>query len=298
LIVPAALNSLQEVQYLDDLMALHYVDCIVLDGYQFDQAYRKGLAKLDRVFTCFDDTNQSGSLPVDMIINGAANAHTLGYEKTAPSALLCTGEKYRILRQEFVANTMHEDRNNWPDRHRLTIVMGGSDPLDITRKLLNELQERDLHHVITVVIGAAYPWQNELKTFIQRTTLQIELLENCQTMAEVFLQSKLVVSAAGGTQFELLACATPAMLVVAADNQVNATVQAIEQGWCESIDCRLLVGSEQQLNIMSKIANKIECLYQQPQQLADKHLHALNYKQVNGADNVLECMLGLANKAG
>lgn len=293
-IVPADLNIEHETRYLEELAQEQLYDCLVLDGYQFSPAYRHALSKSDLVLVCFDDTNQTGKLPVDMVINGAANAADLGYENTASNALLCLGEEFRILRQEFLTNEVLQKKVEWQSRHRLTLVMGGSDPLDITCKILVELQSRECRYPITIITGAAYPWSNELTLLIQQSHLQVELVENCQAMADLFLQSRLVVSAAGGTQFELLACATPAILLVVADNQVNATQQAITQTWCDSVDCRAL--EVNQKAVMTSVIDKIDNLFQDEAKLQNMHQRALTLQRAEGASRVVQCMSGLANK--
>ena len=48
----------------------------------------------------------------------------------------------------------------------------------------------------------------------------------------------LTVSAAGSSQFELACAGSPAILLVVADNQLDASLQAVQQGWCDVIDMR------------------------------------------------------------
>ena len=86
-------------------------------------------------------------------------------------------------------------------------------------------------------------------------------------MADLWCHSRLAIAAAGGSQFELVACETPSVLLMIAENQRNASEQAAEQGWCvvrQAIDnldlpalaaqVSMLWADNAQLNNMSQAA--------------------------------------------
>lgn len=200
-----------------------------MDSYQFDEPYWEAFNQFASSLIVFDDNNDSGNLFADMVLNSAQNTASLGHEITAPKAQYCLGAEYRISRQKFVEKGIEQVKGSWQLRRQLTIVMGDSDPENMTVGQLAQLQAQRFNSPITVVTGAAYVFTSQFETFVSDTCLQVTHYENCQSMAKVFVESQLVVSAAGGTQFELLACATPAFLLVVADNQVNATQAATKQ---------------------------------------------------------------------
>jgi spore coat polysaccharide biosynthesis predicted glycosyltransferase SpsG len=94
----------------------------------------------------------------------------------------------------------------------------------------------------------------------------------------------LAVSAAGGSQFELLACAVPAMLVVVAENQKNASQEAASQGWCKVFNVDDLDADELAMQCIS--------LWQKPELLGLMHQKALEFPVVDGAKNIVELMSG------
>lgn len=238
IVLPESDDLLQQARCLCAYLADMQPDILVLDGYQFNQGYRSILAKSDIPLVLFDDNNNSGDLHADMVINSAANADKLGYDATASNAKYCLGSDYRILRQEFSGPDIQQAAKQWNNRQALSILMGGSDPDNATLQLLQQLQEKPFSAPIEVATGGAYAFAEQLENFKADTRLNITHHKNCQEIAELFVRSKLVISAAGGTQFELLACGAPAILLVVADNQVNATQQAVNQGWCQSYDLR------------------------------------------------------------
>ena len=254
------------------------VNWLVLDGYQFDQTYRHSLQSSEFKFAVFDDMNNSGLLHADLVINGAPNATLHNYRLTAPNALLAIGENYQVLRQEFLKLI----NNEWEKRKNLTLIFGGSDPKNLTIKVLQSLQKLSSTMPITVITGAAYTRLQDLTDVVTTSELQITHLHDCQNMASVLVNTKLAISAAGGSQFELLACAVPSILVVVAENQRNASQEAASQGWCK-------VFNGDDLNA-DELVMKCISIFQQPELLSLMHKKTLQFPVVDGAKNIVEMM--------
>lgn len=228
-------NSVQEeILYLADLAAHHNCFGLVLDGYQFDQRYRQALYDIPVKHICFDDSNTMQHLFTDLVINGAQQADQLNYSATASNAILCLGKEYRILRQEFY----HQAQSGLHPRDSLTIVMGGSDPSNLTLPLVRAFIQQRFSGRLQVLTGSAYKHSSALSELVDSSKLNIDYQHDCQNIAQQFWRSKLVVSAAGGSQFELQACGCAAVLLVVADNQLLATQYAYDQGGCDMLDIR------------------------------------------------------------
>jgi UDP-2,4-diacetamido-2,4,6-trideoxy-beta-L-altropyranose hydrolase len=253
-------------------------DWLTLDGYHFEQDYRHSLQCNSFKLAVFDDMNNSGELYADMIINGALNAALHDYQLTAPKALLAVGKNYQVLRQEFLqlADTTCSERKN------LSIMFGGSDPQNMTIKVLQSLCQSNASMPIIIITGAAYVGLHELADLIKSSELDITHLHDCQNMAGVMVNTKLALSAAGSSQFELLACATPSILVVVAENQNIASQDAASQGWCQVVNSDNLSATELVMQSLS--------LWKQPDLLSSMHQKALLYPVVDGAKNIIELM--------
>jgi UDP-2,4-diacetamido-2,4,6-trideoxy-beta-L-altropyranose hydrolase len=267
-----------EAQWLTKQCEDLAVDWLVLDGYEFQQDYRFALRSAVFKLAVFDDINDSGALYADLVINGAPNAELINYQQTAANAVLAVGEYYRILRPEFLQLA----DKSWSGRNCMTLMFGGSDPLNLTMSLLNLLEKSALSMPIVVITGAAYGHLANLEKWLTTSTLAIQHLHDCQHMAEVLSKTCLAVSAAGGAQFELLACATPAILLVTAKNQLFASQQAAQQGWCEVINI-------EQTSITA-LAEQCINLWQQPQKLQHMHQQALTLTTHDGAKHIVELM--------
>jgi UDP-2,4-diacetamido-2,4,6-trideoxy-beta-L-altropyranose hydrolase len=281
LAIPEAIADIDKTAELDWLITQCTdlrVDWLVLDGYQFDQAYRYALQSNAFKLAIFDDMNNSGALYADMLINGALNAALHRYQLTAPKASLAIGQGYQVLRQEF----LQPMNKKWSDRKSLTLMFGGSDPPNLTLLALQSLSNVNASMPITIITGAAYAGLGDLSDLIKSSELDITHLHDCQHMAAVLVTTKLALSAAGGSQFELLACATPSILVVVAENQKLASQDAENQGWCQVVNNDDLSVDELVMHCLS--------LWQQPNLLLTMHQKALLYPAVDGAKNIVKLM--------
>ncbi|WP_438864909.1 UDP-2,4-diacetamido-2,4,6-trideoxy-beta-L-altropyranose hydrolase [Neptunicella sp.] len=280
ILIPDDISSDTEIDWLAQHCGLSEWDFVVLDGYQFSNDYRQKLHQSVNKLVLFDDNNNSGQLYADMVINSADHASQLNYAETAAQAIHCLGSGYRILRQEFYL----QPPVTWSQRHSLTIMLGGSDTLNLTLPILQGLQVKAKDIPVRVITGAAYPYLESLQTYIRRSTQSIQHIHNCQQMAEMMSYSRLVVSAAGGSQFELLACHTPAILLIVAENQRSATELAAQQGWCEIVDCAGQIETDAIVNQMVDLwhdGNRLQSMHKHAQQLSSRD---------EGADNLLDAI--------
>ncbi|WP_412972738.1 UDP-2,4-diacetamido-2,4,6-trideoxy-beta-L-altropyranose hydrolase [Glaciecola sp. MF2-115] len=285
---------------LDSVPELAKTDSVLLlDGYQFDYVYQSTLKNLGVKFAYFDDINafyqhdQNNVLQhqADIIINGAESAHSLHYEKNAQQSSLCIGNDYLLLRREF----HYLSPTPLSQRHTLLINFGGADVNNYSTQLLLALDKAGFASPVRVVSGAAFKHLDSLEHCLQNdlkaSTMPVQHIHDAQEMASLMQHSRLAVCAAGGTQFELLACATPSILVVVAENQLPATQHAASQGWCDicewqdQVDIDALV---KQILALWQDESLIQSKYQRAVQELDK----LSFK---GAENMLNVLTELAH---
>jgi UDP-2,4-diacetamido-2,4,6-trideoxy-beta-L-altropyranose hydrolase len=272
------LKEAEEVPWIHAHCQHNRASWLILDGYQFSENYRLELRTEHYKLAMFDDMNDSGSLHTELVINGSNAAANIDYQQTAPNALLATGERFSVLRQEFI----EIENLSWDARTSLLVMFGGSDPYNKTIEVVDALTKCNATAPIVLITGAAYSRLTELKTVIEKSGLNIRHIHDCQSMVAELTQSRLTISAAGGSQFELRACATPAILVVVADNQKPATQQAVKQAWCRSVNAQ----TKSVLHIVQMALQ----LWRQSDLLCAMHQSALQLPINDGAQHIVELM--------
>lgn len=255
---------------------------VVVDGYTFSEGFIHSLCDGETPVVLLDDIMQPGFERVALICNPAGEHLHSAYQQANPTALLCLGSRYRLLRREFSV-TMPLPI---VQRVSLTINMGGSDPVGLTVPLLKAIADALPEAPIRVVTGPGYQQLEALQTVIASSQSAIQHVHNCQDMADLWSNARLAIAAAGGSQFELAACLTPSVLLVVADNQINATQQAATQGWCESWDARDKPN-------FTALVSRIVSLWENDAELATMHQKAQAHAETQGALELLSCIARL-----
>jgi spore coat polysaccharide biosynthesis predicted glycosyltransferase SpsG len=187
-----------------------------------------------------------------------------------------------VLRQEFATVKPQP----YSQRNSLLLIFGGSDPCHLTLPLLQLFDSYSVDFPITVITGGGYQHLAELKLLIDSTKLTVEHHHDCQHLAPLMAKSRLAISGAGGSQFELQCCATPSILVVVAQNQLFASQQAKRQGWCEVLEYQ----QESPESSLNQMANAAINLWQQPEVLETMYTKANAIPCESGVQSILKQM--------
>ncbi|MFT6898245.1 MAG: UDP-2,4-diacetamido-2,4,6-trideoxy-beta-L-altropyranose hydrolase [Paraglaciecola sp.] len=280
------MTMVDECNWLNKKCAALQADWLILDGYSFDYEYRRNVSNISASLAIFDDGNLcSVAKPdprVQLVINWATQAEQLPYREVVPNASLCVGDNFRVLRQEF----LKKNNTPWLQRRGLLLMFGGSDPFDLTLPLLTLFCQSAVRMPIIVVTGAAYQHTRALQVVISNSELSITHLHDCQNMAQVLGNARLVISAAGASQYELLSCATPCILTVVAENQRFASEKAAKQGWCTVKQ----YDDTQPTNTLKQLCELGLGLWQQPELLLAMHRHALEHQNEMGITRIINML--------
>lgn len=213
------IGSVADQQALCRLADSVDASAVVVDGYHFDSRY---LAAVQQCYpTVVMDDLGGSSLPVDLVVNSDYGAEKLAYS-TSGSPQLLLGSSYALLRSEFIRRARTLDSAPSPlGLAKVLITFGGSDPANASVRVLHSLIDREPLH-IHVVLGGGYQHRLELSGVVQLAEERghiVELISNPSDMATCLAWADMVISAAGGTLWELsyLGLAVAAYSVV--DNQ-------------------------------------------------------------------------------
>lgn len=259
----------------------HHINCksLILDGYQFNDEYRKKLSLLPLQISCFDDVNDLNSLHCDLVINALPSAHLIGYDKSAPIATKLLGLSYSIIRQEFIKATSVEYHN----RKSILVNFGGSDVLNFTIPTIKALISSHLinHHKVVVVTGGAFEKETEVQALCLRAGF--EHIHNCKKMSTILHQCKLAICAPGAIIYELAYCGVPSVFITVADNQLLSAEAHQHLGWCQVVD-------GQDVDAVEQAIKKSELLCDDTIKLTERSVRASSLVDGHGVDRIIDAL--------
>ncbi|MFZ5994610.1 MAG: UDP-2,4-diacetamido-2,4,6-trideoxy-beta-L-altropyranose hydrolase [Thermodesulfobacteriota bacterium] len=207
---------------------------IAADGYRFDTRYQRMVKGCGARLLMMDDYGHADRYHADVILNQSANGNEDFYEKIESYTSLLLGPRYALLRREFL-KWRGWSRETPEVGHKLLVTLGGSDPDNISLKVIDSikmLSHSDLE--VKIIAGPSNMHVSGLKHTIyersvngQRSTVNISLLSAPHNIPELMAWADLAISAAGITCWELAFMQLPALLLVVADNQ-NCVADRLE----------------------------------------------------------------------
>ncbi len=238
-------GSAEDMQQTIDAALFHKAEWLVVDGYHFDAHY---VSELQNVLSLLviDDNGELESYSSELVLNQNVHARAEMYAKRAPRTRLLLGPHYALLRNEFTAY------RNWarkvPERGtRILLTMGGSDPKDLTPRVLSALADLSIDNLqIRVVVGGSAENRSGVAEKAERFPGRVEVMSNVANMAESMVWADLAIAGAGTTCWEMCLLGMPAILVVVAENQrfiaehLARIGAAVNAGPAESLDCSFL----------------------------------------------------------
>jgi UDP-2,4-diacetamido-2,4,6-trideoxy-beta-L-altropyranose hydrolase len=227
---------------------------IVVDGYPFKSAYQEILKAAGFYLLIIDDMGRAGRYYADLILSQDIGAAAVRYIYREPYTRLLLGAEYILLRTEFL---------RWRDRQpvvedpvrRVFVTMGGADPHNVTRKVIDALRSDEFAAMeIVIVVGESNPRFDELLVACREAGISLQ--RNVADMSEQMARADVAITAAGGTALELAFMGVPMLIIVSADDQkLNATnleraSAGISLGWCDSVTTRQI-----QLSLLELVSN-------------------------------------------
>jgi UDP-2,4-diacetamido-2,4,6-trideoxy-beta-L-altropyranose hydrolase len=196
-------------------------DWVVLDAYHFDGDYQLWLVEAGLCVLAFDDFQHAEHYPAHLILNQNFGARADRYVERAPHTRLLLGPRYVQLRRDFRA--LEVPARDVPERaRRVLVTFGGSDPENVSTRVVRALNEVDGPLDVQVLVGGANPHRAALEDAASGSPHEVTLVTDATDMPARMLWADLAVAASGGTVWELMRVGTPQVGIVIADNQLLA----------------------------------------------------------------------------
>lgn len=201
---------------------------VVADGYRFGDRWQRQIKAAGLRLLLLDDHAHAEYYSADMVLNQNLNADASLYAAREPYTQLLLGTRYAQIRREFLA-WADAPREFPPVARSVLVTLGGSDPKNVTSKVLEALiRLPDLNG--TVVVGGSNPHYDQLAASASRHGPRIRLERDSSRMAELMAQADFAVAAAGSTTWEMAFMGLPGLLIVVADNQRQPAKDLAEAG--------------------------------------------------------------------
>lgn len=214
-----AAGTADDAKKTSALAAELYAAWIVVDGYQFKSEYQRAVKDSGSKLLFFDDYGHCDHYSADLVLNQNLDASENLYAAREPYTRLLLGTKYCLLRREFRA-WREWKREIAPVARKVLITMGGSDPENVTDRVMKALQIASIERAeAAILVGGSNPHFSELQRVASQFDFPLKLHRDASNIAELMSWADVAVSAAGSTCWELAFLGLPALLLDLAENQ-------------------------------------------------------------------------------
>lgn len=198
----------KELPVLADYIRKQQVRQMIVDSYSATEYYLRELNQLTSVV--YIDDLREGVYDVDILLAFSmgenSEAFYSQYYNNKHTRLL-VGSQYVPLREEF-QNVGEKEHSAIYD---VMITTGGTDTYNVAGRLMERF--REVYPELGLVVLSP-------KISESMSDDKLTIIPRSNQMASLMTSSRVVISAAGGTLFELCACRVPVVAFSFADNQV------------------------------------------------------------------------------
>jgi UDP-2,4-diacetamido-2,4,6-trideoxy-beta-L-altropyranose hydrolase len=241
---------------------------LVIDGYKFEREFFAELENRATSFVVIDDNVETKALAPSVVINQNPHATAEMYAHMSGTPQLLLGLQYVLLRREVREATK---QSIIPVAGKVFVAMGGSDFLNLTGLIVDELKDLDIE--ICVAVGPTNSQRQQIEETVSSIPRARVILQADYIME--LASSSLAILAAGSSLWEAAALGVPSIGLIVADNQMNAARAFMAHGLLDVIDCR--EGAQYEQIVESVVAN-----------LAHTHKYSTHLTVVgHGVENII-----------
>lgn len=184
---------------------------IVVDGPHFDADYLSEITAGPARVLLIDDMGKRAHYGTDIVLNQNLHADEDMYVDRDSDTKLLLGPDYVLFRDEFLEwIDWSPDPEAKPET--LLVTLGGSDPSNHTKTVLNSLDRVEAELETVVVVGAVNDSFPELTGLAEEVNQPIQIKHNVSDMAAQMAWADIAVSSGGTTCWELAFMGVPTVV--------------------------------------------------------------------------------------
>ncbi|MDF3820175.1 glycosyltransferase [Leptospira sp. 96542] len=228
---------------------------IIVDSYRAQISDYKKISEHTSHLVVIDDDNRIEYPQSCIIYNGGLGGAIYQYDPSKYKKIL-VGPEYSLLRKPF----RNHKESKFIDKKisRVLITMGGSDPLNLTSKIINQCSSKFPDLNLDVIIGPGFKHFKE-NQFLKKTTVKFYRNLDATSMVQLMMLADLCITAGGQTIYELGKLGIPFIVIKTAENQQGnilglSRVNIIDQ----YLDPNVKNFEHQLENLMQKLVRKTD----------------------------------------
>jgi len=184
-------------------------DIIFLDVLDTSGEYVRQLRETPAAVINLEDLGD-GAEHADYVVNAL-------YEKDCDKKNKFFGAEYVIVDQEF-----HEKRGQVrPEIKNVLLTFGGSDPSNLSTKVLETLGATKLPYQYKLVLGPDFNHDSKLEELSDAVLSNATIIRNSTNMPELMEWADVAICSGGRTAYELAATGTPALVIAHNDREAD-----------------------------------------------------------------------------
>jgi len=196
-------------------------ELLVVDHYGRDIAFETACRSwAERILVCDDLADRSHDC--DFLLDPTFERVPYDYTSLVPgNCRLLLGPEFALLRVQFLAaRAAALRRRTGRDRiERILVSLGGTDPLNVTSKVLRGISLSGIAAQVDVVLGGKADPLEVARALPASNASSITLHIAVDDMADLMSNADLAIGAAGTTSWERCALGLPSLMLVIARNQ-------------------------------------------------------------------------------
>jgi UDP-2,4-diacetamido-2,4,6-trideoxy-beta-L-altropyranose hydrolase len=267
-----------------ELARSNQANWVVLDGYCFSAEYQRQVKDAGIRLLVVDDNGESSRYFADLVLNQNVHSKEAMYEKRENYTRLLLGSRYVLLRREFWS--LQERAKEIPESGRkVLITMGGSDPNNVTAKVVSTLRLVEIKGLqARVLVGGGNLYTASLRDHALRDGAEIGIVTNPHSVTDLMLWADVAVSAAGSTCWEMCFLGVPAILIAVAENQMPGGRELARR------EIAVLLGATSEIT-PERIAGELQRVLCSKQQRENMSQRGRELVDGRGCERVLTAML-------
>ena len=167
----------------------------------------------------FEDLGE-GTLLADVVFDAL-------YEHDVDGENIFTGHKYYILKDEFY---FQPKKIITQEVKNVMITFGGTDPNNLTEKVLDSILSTNYEGRINVILGLGYPELERLISKYEANPL-IQIYKNVSDISEFMFKADLIFTSAGRTMYEICSLGVPTICICQNERELSHVFGCKENGF-------------------------------------------------------------------